>query len=452
MSRISRFPSRPVARAPAREVASAVGLDPLASDIKFIVDTFLRPNGITEEPTWAWRPQRGRSNYDYAIDYSRVGTAWKFNNKGILVPKGQDVLRKPSDPATGEFQGALIEPQRTNLIPFSQDFENAWWTKTNATLSVVSDSRFGAYTTLTNTSDNGIHSVRRVLDLSADDRFIRYAIVRARAADRIRVRAGSTNVGPFVDFNLSTMAVTPSIADVVGDIVDLGDGYRLCWIRPLTDESYSQKGRILVSILNASGTEIYAGSGESIDLAFTQAELGAPHSSPIITTGSTVTRSADIADIDLTQGWFDPSKGTLVYVGVPRFGAEESGLIFQRSPTSGTWRRQEDQWSMRRPSSTNQTGRPIITDTSSGYTPGSLVALLYGWDSAADINRAGVNGTSASGDNDGTGEYTGSTIAVGRGTTGAQANTYNAMFYIPALLSEAQMEALGAALKAYYTA
>lgn len=50
----------------------------------------------------------------------------------VLQTAASNAARIDHDPVTGECKGLLIEEQRTNLLPYSQDFDNPGWPKTAA--------------------------------------------------------------------------------------------------------------------------------------------------------------------------------------------------------------------------------------------------------------------------------------------------------------------------------
>jgi hypothetical protein len=205
-----------------------------------------------------------------------------------------------------------------------------------------------------------------------------------------------------------------------------------------------------------AGSVVYEGNGDrSVFVAEAQFEPNSRfRTSAIRTTADALTRSPDLADIDLTGDWFDPSKGTLVTVCVPQRAADStSNAIHRTAADRFSWGRVGTAWRMRLAGAAGAGGassRPV-SDANSGYSPGDVAAFLYGIDVSSDIARPCINGHAETYTNDGQGDIdTSFPLLIGRGSAAEQANTYNAMFYIPALLSEAQMEALGADLKAYY--
>ncbi|WP_156920677.1 phage head spike fiber domain-containing protein [Fundidesulfovibrio putealis] len=69
------------------------------------------------------------------LSYTRASSATVTDSTGKLRIVGNNKPRYDHDPLTGICKGLLIEEQRTNLLYPSEDFSNAAWTKTRATIT-----------------------------------------------------------------------------------------------------------------------------------------------------------------------------------------------------------------------------------------------------------------------------------------------------------------------------
>lgn len=79
------------------------------------------------------------------------GNATYFDVAGVLqVASGSDTARRNYNPATLAFEGLYIEAAATNLLTYSDQFDNAAWTKTNVT---------GSSSSVVETTANGLHGV-----------------------------------------------------------------------------------------------------------------------------------------------------------------------------------------------------------------------------------------------------------------------------------------------------
>ena len=66
---------------------------------------------------------------DAGGSYSRATTATYFDAAGVMQTAAINVPRIDHDPVTGESLGLLIEEARTNLLTYSEQFDNAIWLK-----------------------------------------------------------------------------------------------------------------------------------------------------------------------------------------------------------------------------------------------------------------------------------------------------------------------------------
>ncbi|CAD0186669.1 hypothetical protein RUESEDTHA_03578 [Ruegeria sp. THAF57] len=61
------------------------------------------------------------------LTFARGTAALQVNASGALETVAADVLRREHAFSTGEFQGALFEPEATNLLLYSNDFAQPYW-------------------------------------------------------------------------------------------------------------------------------------------------------------------------------------------------------------------------------------------------------------------------------------------------------------------------------------
>lgn len=108
------------------------------------------------------------------ITFTRVSSATTINAAGAVETVAAGLPRFTHDPVTGESLGLLVEEQRTNLATYSEQFDNAAWTKYLSLVAVDANQA---------TSPDGTNS-----------------------ADTLRFASASTNV--FVLFNKSPFTVT----------------------------------------------------------------------------------------------------------------------------------------------------------------------------------------------------------------------------------------------------
>jgi hypothetical protein len=214
---------------------------------------------------------------------------------------------------TRESLGLLIEEQKTNLVLRSEEFDNASWTKSQATIttnSIVSPNGIASADTLVEDTANSNHFVFQSYTFTANTHT--YSVF-AKAASRsfIRLIAFDGVSSPNAYFNISTGVIGTIAGGATASIGDYGNGWYRCSI---TFTSVVGAGNVAVRLATANGTDSYAGNGTSgIYLWGAQLEVGAFPTSYIPTTTATVTRSADLASITGTNfsSWYNPTEGTM---------------------------------------------------------------------------------------------------------------------------------------------
>ena len=196
----------------------------------------------------------------------------------------------------GTASSLLVEPQRTNIVPYSEDFSNADWIKSAA--SVVSgftspDGTDNAFKLVEDTS-TGIHRI------SVDGITVvteKYSVsIYAKSDGRNEIRVSLANYfssGTDAYFNLDTKVITLGSLAENGLIETLSNGWFRC--------SFTSKnvgfagGNAKVHIDTAlNGSTSYTGDGTSgVYIYGAQLEEGAYPTSYIPTDGGTVTRVQD---------------------------------------------------------------------------------------------------------------------------------------------------------------
>ena len=79
------------------------------------------PSGYKAQKVYSVLPTNGDGDFTFA----RSGTATRVNQSGLIETVGNNVPRL--DYSNGGCPSLLLEPQRTNLIPYSEDFSKGDW-------------------------------------------------------------------------------------------------------------------------------------------------------------------------------------------------------------------------------------------------------------------------------------------------------------------------------------
>jgi hypothetical protein len=255
---------------------------------------------------------------DAVTAYTPTTTQPITNYVPVLLSAANNVARFDHDPVSGESLGLLIEEQRTNLLERSEEFDNAYWTKTNSTVTantiVAPDGTLTADTLIENTS-NAEHFVVRggnILQAGVRSTISVYAKSAGRNLNIVGVNRDLAL--PRVRFNLSTgvtTVLTNSANLVVHPMVNVGNGWWRCSIT--IDGGTGGTVSNIAFQLDTGLSFLYTGDGYSgIYIWGAQLEAGAFPTSYIPTTTAQVTRSADAASMTGANfsSWYRQDQGS----------------------------------------------------------------------------------------------------------------------------------------------
>ena len=227
----------------------------------------------------------------FGIQSASGGAVLSITNVSVIEYIENDVPRL--DYSDGSCASLLLEGQSTNILPYSEDFANSAWSKSNVTL------------TSNNTiSPDGTQNASKLVSTGAD----------GNLQDSISVASGTTYT---FSVYLKTISGTLDIAISLGSPgfpQNEGDGGRYKNIT-VTNE---WKRYTITSTADASAsTGVGVGgfntfsTGEQVYVWGAQLEAKNYVSSYIPTSGSTVTRTADVCNNAGTAATFNDSEGVL---------------------------------------------------------------------------------------------------------------------------------------------
>ena len=235
------------------------------------------------------------------VTFTRASSGTFVDSAGVLQTAVTNEPRFDHNPTTGESLGLLVEEQRTNLLPRSEEFDNAFWTKTNATITTDTiASPAGPVTAdkLVETSATGVHRVfNNTLSILASTTYT--LSVYAKAGERSRLQLDmrdSIGIISAATFNLVNGNFT-SNTGTAHTITALQNGWYRLAVSATTSVSHASAGTFVFAMSDGTSTS-YTGDGTSgIYLWGAQLEAASTPSSYIPTTTAAVTRSASVADV-----------------------------------------------------------------------------------------------------------------------------------------------------------
>lgn len=294
----------------------------------------------TGSDIYAWGAQLEQRST--ATAYTATTTQPITNYIPVLLTAAAGVPRFEHNPTTGESLGLEIEEQRTNLLTYSEQFDNAAWTKSNATVTANSSvSPDGATTadTLVENTANSTHFLYLGVSVTSGTAytFSFYAKAAGRSFANPSLTLGFP-AGSSALFNLSAGTVTPG-ASATASITSAGNGWWRCSFTATANSTTTANAAIY---LHNGTTASYTGNGYSgIFIWGAQLEAGAFPTSYIQTVASQVTRSADAASMTGTNfsSWYNQTQGTFYAQFVPAsssFGANKN-LFLASDGTSNNY-------------------------------------------------------------------------------------------------------------------
>lgn len=247
--------------------------------------------------------------------YTATTTQPITNYVPVLRTAAANVARFDHNPVTGESLGLLIEEQRTNLLTYSEQFDNAAWTKTDA--AITANTVVAPNNTLSGAKfipNSGlIGDLRRNIAYIAGTIYSVSLFFKADGLDQIKLVLGFGWVNTAADRTLTVSLVNKSVVSagnawVSGSVffVDYGNGwYRL----QATTTSATTTTTSYISLQNAALGDGFSG----VYIWGAQLEVGAFPTSYIKTEASQVTRSADAASMTGTNfsSWYRQDEGSV---------------------------------------------------------------------------------------------------------------------------------------------
>ena len=250
------------------------------------------------------------------FDFTRSGGATRINSQGLIETVADGVSRLNYPLIDGKVVGCpshLLEPQRTNLIQYSEDFTDSSWFFDDATLisnSVISpDGTQNASTLIGNTVNSRHHIASSVGNAFADGSYTVFA--KAKELRYLQITSVNTTQ-QYVNFDLLNGVFVLGSDFSNAKMEDYGNGWYKCTV--VSDDEYNGYYLSLVSELNATWLEswVMPNNTDGLYIWGAQLEQGSYPTSYIKSNGSATTRSAETANNSGDASTFNDSEGVLM--------------------------------------------------------------------------------------------------------------------------------------------
>jgi hypothetical protein len=351
------------------------------------------------------------------------------------------------DPVTLAPKGLLVEEARTNLLTYSEQFDNAAWQKAAATATANATTAPDGTSTADKVVATATTAFHGVFQAPTGTVASYTYSVYAKAAEYSKLQIANSTAGTWAaTFDLATGATisTGGAAVLSSAIQSVGNGWYRCSIAftgaaiPVAHAmmGYPNTG----ATLNNFGVQ-YTGDGVSgVFLWGAQLEAGAFATSYIPTVASTVTRSADVATISgsLFSQWYGQSAGTIV-ASVDTVAPTGSTILsFQDGAGASTNRQQMNVY-------TTCTATVVggVTQSNMGINTSAAVNLAYAY--KANDFAASANGGTVATDTSGTVPTTLAYATLGKwdyGTAASLNGHIRSVNFIPARAADFQLQVL----------
>jgi hypothetical protein len=213
------------------------------------------------------------------------------------------------DYTNGSCPSILVEPQRTNLLTYSNTFTDASWNLEDATISAnvaISPDGTQNASKLVSNANNTDHTIYKNVLTLVDRTFSCY--VKADGYNYVFLGNNNGLASQGVFFNLTNGTISQNTSTFTASIQSAGNGWYRCTIsQALWTIPYA-----MICLSNNGTSFTFAGNGTSGVLIYgAQNEAGSYATSYIPTVASTVTRNADVISKTGISSLIGQTEGTI---------------------------------------------------------------------------------------------------------------------------------------------
>jgi hypothetical protein len=272
------------------------------------------PNAEKAGKLYSVIPSNG--NGDFSV--TRATTATRTNSSGLI--ESTPINEPRLDYSLGSCPNILLEPQRTNLVTFSEQLDNAAWNKVASTITANSTTSPSGLTNADTFLADGTLTSHLVqtnsISVVSGTTYTSVIYAKKNTNNFLQIISAFSAGGMFANFDLNN-GVVGSVGTITGSnptssITNVGNGWYRCTMT-YTPNTTSSAFHSYAIVSSASAARVEANSlSTSVFLWGAQLEAGAYATSYIPTTSASVTRNQDVISRSniFTNGLITASGGT----------------------------------------------------------------------------------------------------------------------------------------------
>jgi hypothetical protein len=276
-----------------------------------LASVVLVPSGYKSGKIYAQKPL----TTDGQLTFTRASTATRVNASGLIETVASGVPRL--DYLGSSCPKLQLEPQRTNVAQFSEQFNNAAWISAEITITANNTNSPDGYVNadkVVSNTNNALHFIGPALtSFVSGTAYTSSVFVKKDTGRYFQLLYGSGGFGftQYANFDLQLGTVTFQGAAASAKIDNFGNGWYRCAITSTATQNFSDS---CYSAIITSGTAARA-ENHSTALSYWvygyQIEAGAYATSYIPTLGTSVTRVWDDASKTGITSLIGQTAGTL---------------------------------------------------------------------------------------------------------------------------------------------
>jgi hypothetical protein len=277
----------------------------------------LLPSGYKASKVYSVLPTDGTGDFTF----TRSGNATRVNSDGLIELVTTNVPRLNYPLIDGVVSGCpslLLEPQRINLVTYSEDFSQLS-SQSNVTITdnqVISPDGTQNAASFIDNGTSGVHRAFSVYSSTiASGQLVAHSVfAKAKEHKWFQLSTGGNTNDQWANFDLENGVIGNSSSSANPIIEDYGNGWYRCILFATTSANNASVAGLLTLTNNldvTSRSPSYSGNGEGVYIFGLQLEEGSYPTSYIPTSGTTATRSAETCNNAGDVNTFNDSEGVL---------------------------------------------------------------------------------------------------------------------------------------------